>query len=392
MRLLATILIFLITAAFNAQPSFQNQSEETATEVLQKLLDKLNSYGTISYHSYRSINYFSENYHNETNGTVFLDFKISDTTLGFRYQLETEQSKLIFNGTESFYLNKKEKTIKINNKPKLADFASLSLFVNSVVTIKKVLPAIIADAAVTKTLTDTPINNRSYHLVSFVLQNKTISGLGNFTPTTIKRNFLYKVAIDKETFLPSLVIQTNDAEPKDYMLTSFTEFKPDVNAPSELSWYYSTYTNDYKPASEKRLTLIKQNTVAPDWQSGYFNNNSVTLSKLKGNVVLLEFWIKNCGYCIAAVPKVNALIGKHKGEKLQVIGINMHDSKEDMNSFYQRNQPNFKTVYDNNGKITNDYGVEAFPTVVLIDKKGSVLYSGDFDQEQIERLLKMLLK
>jgi thioredoxin-related protein len=77
-------------------------------------------------------------------------------------------------------------------------------------------------------------------------------------------------------------------------------------------------------------------------------------------------------------------MGKYKTKKFQIIGINTHDTKEDINNFYQRTNPNFKTAFDNM-KVTHDYGVQAFPTVVLIDKKGVVLYSGNHDQEQLDK-------
>ena len=208
-----------------------------------------------------------------------------------------------------------------------------------------------------------------------------------FLPLTLKRDFVYRIIIDKKTFLPLHIIQTNNAEPKDYMLTSFSNIVLNDSGPSDLSWYYSTYISDFKLAAENALVLIKPNTAAPDWELPGFHSNEVrSLSSLKGKVVLLEFWIKNCGYCIAAVPRLNALIEKYNSKKLEVIGINMHDSKEDISSFYQRNNPRFMTVYDKK-KITTDYGVEAFPTVVLIDEKGVVLYSGHYDQDQLDKLI-----
>lgn len=392
MRYHRTILVFILTTSFIAGPVYQNLSQNTANEVLLKLSHNLNSYKTVSYDYYRSINYFSENYYNEITGTTFLVFQSIDTTLGFKYQFESERTKMIYNGTESFYLNKKEKTIKINYKPKRDDFTSISFFVNSIVTLKNVLPVLILDKDIVKILTDTIISKRRSYMVSFVLHNKTINGLGNFSATTLKRDFLYRIIIDNENFLPLHIIQTNNAEPKDYMLTSFSNITGNDISPSEVSWYFSTYSKNYKPSSETILVLIKKNTVAPDWRLPYFDNNDdLTLSNLKGKVILIEFWIKNCGYCVAAVPKLNSLIRKYKHEKFQVIGINAHDTKEDINNFYQRIRPNFKTVYDNM-KVTNDYGVQAFPIVVLLDKKGVVLYSGDYDQEQLDKSIKNALK
>lgn len=269
----------------------------------------------------------------------------------------------------------------------------LGLFLNSVITLKKALPAIVADNGIVKTLSDTAIGNKKYHLVSLILQNKTLGSLGTFDTATIKKTFFYKIVIDKSSFLPLHIIQTNDAQLKDYQLTSFTNINLNFGNHAELSWYYSTYLTDYKPASEKQLILVRPNTTAHDWGlSSFDSSDSVRLSKLKGKVVLLEFWKKNCGYCIAAVLKLNAIVERYNGKKLQIIGINSHDTKKDINNFYKKNQPKFKTVYDTIGKVTTDYGVEAFPTMVLIDKKGIILYAGSLDLKQLGSLLKRTLK
>ena len=153
---------------------YQSKSGISANEILQKLSDKLNSCQTISYTYFRSINYFSEDYHNETSGTTYLDYKSNETILGFKYQLEDKQYKMVFNGTESFDLNQKDKTIKINYTPKLNDFSSLSLFLNSIVTLKNVLPVLIVEKDLVKTLSYTTISNKKFYLVSIILQNKTI--------------------------------------------------------------------------------------------------------------------------------------------------------------------------------------------------------------------------
>ena len=385
------ISFLLLVTAIMAAPKYRGESYGDGDDILRKVSDKLNSYTTISYNYFRSINYFSESYHSELTEATFLDFQSSDSILGFKYQVENEHYKLVYNGAESFLLNRKEKSIRVNYKPTLNDFASLSFLVNSIVTLKRVLPGLITDKNVVKTLTDTIIGNISFYLVSFVLHDKTNDGLGSFSVTTVKRDFLYRVIIDKETFLPFQVIQTNNVEPKDYMLTSFSNISSG-DVPSELSWYYSTYGKDYKPAAEAKEVLIKQGTLAPDWTLRYTGGNErVVLKKLRGSVILLEFWIKNCGYCIAAVPKLNSLMEKYRSERFQVIGVNAHDGKEGVDNFYERTKPNFKTALDSQG-VTADYGVQAFPTVVLLDKKGIVLYSGGYDLAKLERLIKGALK
>lgn len=393
MRTFLFLMFVTSLTGLNNKLSAQSKSYKTANEVLERLSDKINSLTNISYEYYRSINYFSENYHHETSASSYLDFNSGVNVIGFKYQFESDQYKMIYNGAESFYLNKKDKTLKITNKPKLSDFSSLSFFVNSIVTLKNALPKIITDKEITKALTDTIISDKNHFLISLLVKNKSLNGLGTFIPVTLQRNFIYKIIIDKDTYLPVQVIQINNVEPKDYMLTSFSNFKLDNNKPPDNSWYYSSYANEFKPAIDKVINLIKPNSIAPDWQLPMFaTSETLTLNELKGKVVLLEFWIKNCSYCIAAVPKLNSIAKKYvKNKNFEIVGVNPHDTKEDINNFYVKNKPNFKTVYDE-GKVTTEYGVSGFPTVVLINKKGKVLYSGNFDQQVLEPLIKSALR
>jgi thiol-disulfide isomerase/thioredoxin len=198
--------------------------------------------------------------------------------------------------------------------------------------------------------------------------------------------------IDQENNLPLYIIQANNIEPKDYLLTSFTNYQVNNNSRPESFWYFSTFTHEYKQEDKMVENLLKPGSVAPDWSLPVYNtNNNLKLSQLKGKMVLLEFWIKNCGYCIAAVPKINALAKKYKGRKFQVIGINAHDTKEEVETFIIRNNPSYQTVYAS-GKLCSDYGVMAYPSFFLIDKKGLILYSGPLEPETFERFLETQLK
>ncbi len=342
----------------------------------------------MSYQSHRILHYASENYHTETEGPVFFDFTNPDTTIGFRYMVENPTLKAVFNGSETFFIDKTDSTITISHKPQFAYTESLPLLTNSIITLKKALPGIINDISIMKMISDTLISNKEFLVASFTLENKTLSSLGYYTPITLKRLFYYKVIIDPDTFLPTQILQKNSAEPDDYILTAFTNISSDISMLKQESWYYSTYLNKFKLSTPKQSKLIKANTNAPYWKGSYYHiNDTLTLNSFKGKVILLEFWIKNCGYCIAAVPSLNTLSKKYNSDEFSIIGINRYDKKEDIHFFYEKNHPEFKTIIDDNGNITKAYGIDGFPTVVLIDKKGVVLYAGGFDKELIDKLL-----
>jgi thiol-disulfide isomerase/thioredoxin len=388
MKYITLYFSFLLTTAFIPTVNESITHNETANSVLQKTYDKLSIIQTLKYDYYREINYKSEDYRAEYACTKFLDFQNKDSIIGFTFQLDNEQSKQVYNGKENFILDKKKKSLNLNSKSTYRDFTSLSAFLNSILTLKQAIPSIISDNEIEKTLKDTTIQNIDYYLVTLTSRNKVLSSFGKFESITIKRDFYYKLFIDKSSFIPQKIIQTNNAEPNDFMLTDFKNISFDIPRLTELSWYYSSYLNDFKILNAKETVTIKAKTKAPNFNLENVNKkDSLKLSSLKGNIVLLEFWIKNCGYCISAVPKLNSLITKFEKRKFKVVGINSEDNNKDIELFYKRNIPDFKTVVGNS-KINESYGIKGFPTVVLIDKKGIVLYSGNLDIEKLQTLIK----
>ena len=387
MKCIGLCFSFLLTTAFVSTVNKTLSEEETANGILQKTFDKLSKLQTLKYDYYREINYKSEDYRSEYSCTKFLDFQNQETVIGFSYQLDNEQSKLVYNGKENFILDKKKNSITINNKPSLNDFTSLSAFLNSILTLKNAIPSIIKDTDIEKTLADTAIQNKSYYLVTLTSRNQILSSFGKFEGINIQRDFYYKIFIDKSTLTPYQIIQTNNGEPNDFMLTAFKNIIYNAENPPELSWYYSSYLAEFKILNEKVIATIKAKTKAPDFNLAYANSkDSLSLTSLKGNLVLLEFWIKNCGYCISAVPKFNSLVTKFERSKFKVVGINLEDDNKGIELFYNRNKPAFKTVTGDK-KISETYGVNEFPTVVLINKKGVVIYAGNLNMEKIETLI-----
>jgi thiol-disulfide isomerase/thioredoxin len=361
------------------------QNTKDAIVVLEKLQAKLQSIKRISYDFTRGIHYFSENYHASDSEKVYLDFTNPDSILGFKYQTQSKNGKGIFNGSESFYVSESDTTIDINYRPGIKSFQSLSFLYNSPVTLRFAISAILKDKAISKTLIDTTINTKPCYLLRVTMKNKALNGLGDFSKFTIQRDIIYKIVIDKKTYLPLFVTQTNNDKPEDYTLVGFQNYKFNPSEPTELSWYSSTYTNKYK--LRKELTLIKEASPAPFWELPLVvGSGKLNLEQLKGKVVLLEFWFKNCGPCIAAVPELSSLKNKYNGLPFELIGINAEDTQKDAFWFVEKRKVSYTTVYEGN-EIAKIYGISGYPTTVLLDKNGIVLYAGSFDKERIENLI-----
>ncbi|HMS40879.1 MAG TPA: TlpA disulfide reductase family protein [Pyrinomonadaceae bacterium] len=382
------ILIFIISALFLVSDvSAQRQKSVTPDEVLQKVFIKLSSLKTLKYQYLQEYNYASEAYFAESKAESYLEFTSFDSVLGLKFRFENPNGFIAYNGTEIFILNKKDKTIKVESKPKIESLTSSSYLQFSPLMWRNALPKIISDKTIPKKIGETEINNISYYLVEFVIDKAYIdSGNGEIKPLTLDRKTVYRLTVDKKNFMPIEVYRGNNIN-QDFNKTTFSEIVENPPPPTENSWYYSTYLNEYKYAEQPKDNLIKAGETAFEISLPLFGTNKMaSLSQFKGKVVLLDFWIFHCGSCQSSVPKLNALQRKYKDKDFVLLTVNVTDSEKQIQLFIEKTKSEFPILHQGE-VIAKKYGVLFFPTVVLIGKDGKVVYSGVFDQAKIAELI-----
>ncbi len=356
--------------------------------LFKQVSEKLLSLRAVSYRYVRELSYPAEAFHSRTTGTMYLDFGSENDLAGFRYQFVHGEGASIFNNTAIFDLHAQNKTITMQNKATTAALNGSSALFNSIVTLRNLLPLAIPDSGIAKTMADTVIGGMSFYLLTFEINDRFPDYLGTgFTKSSENITLSYQLIVDAMTLLPRCVIQTRLGS-QDTSRTSFDNLDTDPPAPAENSWYYSTYLEDYQPQTRNPLSIIEPGTKAPEMDLvNLRTGDKVTLAAYRGRMVLLEFWMVNCGHCIAAVSKLNELAARYGADELVVLGINAIDSEERTRSFMSRNNVQFDVLWGTDGNANAEFGIDSFPKVALLDGAGIVRYAGGLDVQRIMSLV-----
>lgn len=109
-----------------------------------------------------------------------------------------------------------------------------------------------------------------------------------------------------------------------------------------------------------------------DWTAKDLSGRSVSLSALRGNVVLLDFWATWCAPCRQDIPDLIALQTRYADEGLIVIGMSLDTLPEEAVRDFVRKAGITYPVVLSGTEIAQAYAVEALPTKVLIDRSGQI--------------------
>lgn len=130
--------------------------------------------------------------------------------------------------------------------------------------------------------------------------------------------------------------------------------------------------------------------VAPDFELPDENGKKWKLSDYKGKVVLLDFWGFWCSYCVKELPELREINDELSKEDFVMIGINT-DTEEaaEVRKLLKEAGVNWRQgMMPEPTKMADDYQVSGFPTKVMIDKEGKIVYIDNFIlKEDIQKYL-----
>lgn len=116
--------------------------------------------------------------------------------------------------------------------------------------------------------------------------------------------------------------------------------------------------------------------AAPDFSlpviHGGEASSRVSLSALRGNVVVLDFWASWCRPCVVQAGILSEMVPRHAEEKVVFVGINTADNALRARDFAAQHELPYVAVLDS-GEVAAAYGANSLPTLVVIDPNGRIV-------------------
>jgi peroxiredoxin/outer membrane lipoprotein-sorting protein len=238
-------------------------------------------------------------------------------------------------------------------------------------------------AGVTRAQVPSPQNSSTYSLVLPQRDGEVV------TLSVGKEDFLIQAMLfDRTEVIRKQATAAGHTVPDDYKWTlavTFTDTK--VNQPIEQTAF--TFS---PPRGAELVTKFGPqpltSKLAPDFTLNSLSGKPVTLSALRGGVVILDFWATWCPPCRAGLPHLEKLSQEFQGKGLTVLGVSSEE-KATIETFLKDQKVTFTILLDPKGVGEAPYQVTAIPRTLIIDREGKV--ADDFTGLQEERTLRAAL-
>lgn len=152
-----------------------------------------------------------------------------------------------------------------------------------------------------------------------------------------------------------------------------------------------------KSIRDLKPTPIRAGDNAIDFTLPTLDTETVTLSRLRGSVVVLEFWATWCGPCREGLRLLQefATWAEASGQPIRVYAVNVlerfpseNERKAGVGAFWKSHRFTMPTLLDLDNTVVEAYGYPAIPMTVIIDAEGKVAYVHSGSDPDLVEILK----
>jgi thiol-disulfide isomerase/thioredoxin len=152
------------------------------------------------------------------------------------------------------------------------------------------------------------------------------------------------------------------------------------------------------PPLQASLTQVSPRLTAPGFDLLNLDGQQISLSSMKGKVVIVNFWATWCPPCRREFSSMERLGKIMSGRPLEILPINVGETVEVIEGFTATldSPPLFQMLLDREGDAMAMWPVRGLPTTFIVDKRGRIAYRAvggrEFDNPQIVNRIERLLR
>jgi cytochrome c biogenesis protein CcmG, thiol:disulfide interchange protein DsbE len=140
-----------------------------------------------------------------------------------------------------------------------------------------------------------------------------------------------------------------------------------------LAWIFFSIDNTGTSTTEA-ISAAQKGFLAPNFILKTTDQQTVTLSELKGQAVLVNIWATWCPPCRAEMPAIEKLYLEYKDQGFVVLGLNStnQDDQTAIIPFIKEYNLTFPILLDELGEVSRTYQIHSLPTSYFINRDGTI--------------------
>ena len=151
-------------------------------------------------------------------------------------------------------------------------------------------------------------------------------------------------------------------------------------------------TPQIKSMIDRIAVMAKLKTEPLDLKFTALDGTEVDLAKMRGKVVLIDFWATWCGPCVQEVPNLVKAYENLHSKGFEIVGVSLDQDKAKLEGFLKEKGMTWLQYFDGKGwqnEISSRFSIQSIPAMWLIDKKGMLVSTSARPNlaEQVEKLL-----
>jgi len=364
--------------------------------ILQKAIDKLDSCKNFSYRSFNKLKdlFFTDTLTQQQNAVFSKAPEDKNFGLLFKVQTLNDGGKIsyadLYNGQNLIGLANADSTYQIKDVHAFDMQSTLPGNLKWLQGRLKIRSSKIIRA------NDTAINLiNSYHLIANVYDT-VINKERNYTCVDI--------FIDEQSGMPNcMIVRSRNSTfgngiSSYYSESSYADYKFDDNNIdiAKMTVPKGFHRLEEQPLPKGLTTLLPPGSIAPGWTLYAADGKKMSLTQMKGKVILMDFYFIGCGACMTSLNSLNHIYEKYKNQTFVLASLTERDSKKSVLAFdknYHIKYPGYIDASD----VVKSYHVTGFPTFYIIDKQGKIAnvlvgYYDDFEKKMTDIIDELLKK